>query len=353
MSKEGRTMTRPAGLVLLLVASSVASCEALRPAPTTTTTQPAAPAPSAAEVERQRQLALLLEKIAALEERLATRPAAHDATETSAVIGRPVETLTTRPAPRRLEPPIPPVGHDPALRPVSPPPAPAQEVTLAALIEALETRSKAEPRNLALKRQLRVLYLLAGRDEDALEAVPGAGEAEKDFWRQMMWVLVNYTDDSRGLREAQRAGAALKALDDARRALARQAPLDIRRLTFCTDIRSFGAFTAVERPEFKAGQMVLLYLELDGYTTVLAADRQTYRVLVRQDLELLTPRGDSVWTRAFGDIEDLCQSPRTDFYFYSKFALPDTPPGQYLLKVTMTDVLGHKAAEETMTIQVK
>jgi len=348
---------------LLPLLAAVASCELFPPRkPATPTTQPAA-GPSAAELERQRQLTLLLEKIEAIEGRLAS-----DRTETPPPESPAVDDLP-RPTPRLRVATRPDTGDvrtganaSASLQPGTGDPETAvrtalpEKVTLKSLIAALEARSQAEPKDLTLKRHLRVLYLLVGRDEDALEVIDGAPETEQAFWRQMIWALVNYTDRTHGLSESERAGETIRALDEARRLLTKQAPLEIRNLTFCTRISGFGSVEAVNGEQFrpKPGELVLLYCELDGFTVTRAEGQDVHVTVVRQELELLTARGDSVKTWDFGRVEDRCLSPRRDFYFFSKFNLPDRLlPGQYVLKVTMTDCQGEKVAEETLTITVR
>jgi len=344
---------------LMPLIAAVASCSLLPARKPPEPEPPPTPAgPSQADLARQRQLALLLEKIQDLETRLASDTQPDTTDERVAPPTVPVRPTSDGPAvgigtntTSRVTPGPVAVAADP---PSPPEPLPAAEVTLAALIEEFEARTKADPRDLDLKRKLRVLYLLAGRDEDAVDLITGAPEEEQTFWQQVMWALVNFTDDKHGLSRSERAAAAVRALDGARDALVKLAPLEIRSLAFCSEIRSFGNYTKVPDYVFTPRQLVLLYCELDSFTSEPAADREMQRSVIKQRLELLTPRGDSVWTREFDDAEDLCRGRRRDFYFYSKFTIPDRLlPGEYILKVTMTDILGAKTAEDTLTIRVK
>lgn len=368
---------------VLLAVGSCRKPSPRRPPAPAATTRPASPttAPSAGS-ERRRQLALLLQRIEELERQLAQRKKEEKRREEQPAAP---PAHSEFPVPPTVPPASQPTGTDTLRRsPSHPPtavatrrdtesganfpvsirsgtgPAPRgegrspDEATLEGLIAAMEVRARNQPRNLELQRRLRLLYLIAGRDEEALQPIEGLSQTEQAVWRQILWALVNYSDRAHGLSEGERAGEAIRALDEARRLLMRQAPLEIRNLTFCTRIRGFGNLDAVPLDNFhpKPGQMVLLYCELDGFTTERTAEGK-YRTVVRQQLELFTSRGDSVASWDFGEVEDICSSPRRDFYFFSRFTLPERLlPGRYVLKVRMTDCLGRKTAEETLAFRV-
>ena len=60
-----------------------------------------------------------------------------------------------------------------------------------------------------------MLYLLAGRREDALQPIPGAPPAEQEFWTKQLYGLGLWLDTQRNPDPARRAGEAKQALGDA------------------------------------------------------------------------------------------------------------------------------------------
>ena len=66
---------------------------------------------------------------------------------------------------------------------------------------------------------------------------------------------------------ADRAAEAKKSLDEAACKLGESAPLVVRGLAFSTEIQSYGCHTRFARDEFAPEQEVLLYAEVENFTS--------------------------------------------------------------------------------------
>ncbi len=152
---------------------------------------------------------------------------------------------------------------------VSPETAPAGDwrEPLGAAIERLEAAAGQAPRTTGELRDqtmLRMLYLAAGRRDDALRPISGLSPSREDFWREELLGLSTYLDDSQ-LAEDRRAGLAREHISAAAGELGDLAPLEVRNLAFCESITGFGIYQDIHDPQFQPGQQVLLYAEIKNF----------------------------------------------------------------------------------------
>jgi hypothetical protein len=122
-------------------------------------------------------------------------------------------------------------------------------------------------------------------------------------------------------------------------------------LRFCRQIMGFGQTEPLPHEELKAGHAVLLYAELANFH----AEPQSagYVSKLHSRIVLESPDGDVIQTLEFDDIEDRCESVRTDFFCHYTFKLPESlPTGSYVLRLKVKDVLGGEMAERTMDFAI-
>ena len=202
---------------------------------------------------------------------------------------------------------------------------------------------------------LRLFYLVNEQSERALDAIPGIPPAEQEFWQQMFWSLVQYRDVESTPDRRERATQTALQLRAALQRLQESARLQIRNASFCRRINGFGSYDRFERDVFRPGQPVLVYAEIDNFKTEPTAAGQ-HRTLLRSTLRIFPENGsekpvDSVTLRA---VEDVCRSPRRDYFNSYEFTIPnDIAPGRYLLEITIDDQLAKKAARQTVLFSVK
>jgi len=222
-------------------------------------------------------------------------------------------------------------------------------------ITGLERENRDVPRRtheVGRHAALRMLYLAAGRRNDALRAIDGIPPAQQDFWSRQLYGLAEYLDDADQQDSGRRATAACRHLQEAVDKLGEMATLEVRNLEFCTEVSSFGVFKPFENKEFVAGQEVLLYAEICNFRSV--PTEKGYCTALRTSYEILDARGHRVEQHEFATTEDFCQNRRRDFFMRYFIRLPDRIyEGRYTLQLTIEDVKGHKFGQSSIEFQIK
>jgi hypothetical protein len=222
-------------------------------------------------------------------------------------------------------------------------------------VVALKPGTTPESQAIYIRRHvaLRMLYLMGDHQERALTAIPGLPPAEQEFWQQLFWGMSNALDAEHIPNAKDRATQAIAQLNSAVRRLQEQADLQIRNVAFCRQIQYFGNYERFPRDEFRPGQEVLLYAEIDNFKSEPTADGQ-YRTLLRSTLELLSPSGELRKIIDFPATEDLCRNYRRDYFHNYQFVIPERLPlGPHTLKLTVFDELSGKMSSYSVNFVVK
>ena len=159
----------------------------------------------------------------------------------------------------------------------TPPMAVDWRLRLAGVIEALEKETPAAattPSEVAQHARLRMLYLAAGRRDDAQRPIPADSPAVTEFWSKELAGLGTWLDVEHWPDDGLRAAECKPMLTDAIAKLSEAVPLVVRNLAFCTEVQSFGCTKRFDKYEFRPNQEVLLYAELENF-----ASQQTARLL--------------------------------------------------------------------------
>lgn len=200
---------------------------------------------------------------------------------------------------------------------------------------------------------LRMLYLMAHHPERALTAVPEIDSADQEFVQQLFWGVSNYLDSEHIPSERDRASQTLSQLQNAAQRLRDKSDLEIHNLAFCEQIQYFGNYQRFPRDEFSPGQETLLYAELQNFRSEATGDGQ-FRTVLRSKIEILGPAGEVRWEKPFPATEDLCRTPRRDYFHNYQFAIPNSLPlGPHTLKLTVFDELSGKIASYTLNFLVR
>jgi hypothetical protein len=201
--------------------------------------------------------------------------------------------------------------------------------------------------------ELRMMYLLAGRQERALTAIPNVEPAHQEFWQQMLWGMANYFDQQHIPAATDRASQTVVQLDMAVKRLSEKATLEVRNVNFCQQIDYYGNYVKFGKDEFRPGQEVLVYAEVDRFTSEPTPDGQ-YRTRLRSTIDLLSPSGENRQHIEFTATEDLSRTVRRDYFHNYQFTIPDRLPlGPHTLKLTIFDELGNKMASYSVNFLVK
>lgn len=204
---------------------------------------------------------------------------------------------------------------------------------------------------------LRMLYLMAGQQERALQAIPGIDAADQEFWQQTFWGLANYFDASAIPAPEARATQTVSQLTTALLRLQEKAQLELRNVTFCHKIASFGNYERFPRDEFSPGQEVLLYAEVGNIHSESTTDGR-FRTLLKSTLEIYQPgpqgtRVEQIELPAPAT-EDVCRTHRRDYFHSYQFAIPPKlASGPYVLKLTVEDQLSRRVVSYSLNFTVK
>jgi hypothetical protein len=221
-------------------------------------------------------------------------------------------------------------------------------------IRAMETKIAASANSspsAADQAMLRMLYLAAGRREDAQQPLVGISSAEQEFWSKELAGLASIFDQQDGRDAQQRTAEAARHLQQAAVKLTQSTPLAVRNLTFCSEVSSFGVYKPMPTQTFKPGQQLLLYAEVENFMS--EATDKGYRTTLGSRWELLDNRGNRVAGEDFGSTEELCRNVRRDFFVRYFLKLPKPlPAGQYTLVLAVDDTLGSKSARGQISLSV-
>ena len=250
--------------------------------------------------------------------------------------------------------------RDPPPETATPPPAnqPLAGTTtddgpsLQPIIDAVKRSLAEQPEDLAQQVKLRLLYLLAGQEDNALAPAEGISNELAALLSSLMRTVATAQATASDRNAA--TDEALRAIDQFRDVLRIHAELEIPRIALCRRVDSFGVFDEITTRRFPGGEAtpVILYCEVNNFVTE-SADGSQFRTLLTQRLEVLTQQGDLVWEVDATEIEDLSFNRREDFFLAQIVQLPATlEPGEYVLNVTIEDKIGAKSNQRKVDFTV-
>ena len=226
---------------------------------------------------------------------------------------------------------------------------------LAGTIRALESALPGVPNTpaeVARHAQLRMLYLLAGRAADAVRPIPAVAPAVQDFWSKQLSGLATWLDVRRTPDAEARTAETKRILDEALARLGQTAPLVVRNLAFCTKVQSYGCTRPFEKYEFTPKQHVLLYAEVENFTSKPTPDG--FHTALRSSYEIFDSLGRRVARHDLATTEESCRNPRRDYFIVCDFHLPkQIRPGKHTLKLTIEDVKSRKAGHSSVELTIK
>lgn len=257
-----------------------------------------------------------------------------------------------------------------AINPETPTPAPVvtsetASSLLAQLVQEYELRLESWPRTPAerpealpeyqkLQQELRLLYLLQDRPEEAASAIEMISPSQQQFWQSLILSLAEYREAGASSNPSTHFTGSLHQLRSAAHALSPLADLRIRRMDICSRILSYGRIEAFPSNDFDPGRPLLLYVELENFGT---QTTQTGHYLASFDATLQifekgkdTPRE----TIRLTDITDESTSVRTDYFQSYDLTLPShLMAGEYEIRLKLRDKVTGKIARAKVAFQVR
>lgn len=203
---------------------------------------------------------------------------------------------------------------------------------------------------------LRALYLVQDQYEKAIEPIQGIDSRDREFWQQMFWAMSNHFDTD-GIPEPNaRAAETIAQLREAVAHLQEKADLRLKNVTFCHSIVSFGNYERFSRDQFTTGQPVLLYAEIENFSSKRLDDSQ-FQTALRSNVEIYhygRKEEPPVASIPFDVTQDACRNVRRDYFHSYEFTIPeDLEPGRYTLVLQVSDQLSGKYATRRVQFEVQ
>jgi len=226
--------------------------------------------------------------------------------------------------------------------------------TLGTAITALESKTQEPPHSaheVSRHAWLRVLYLAAGRREDALKPIPGIAAVEQDYWSEQLYALATYLDTEKLSDPARRSAEAAKHLAKATSKLSEASTLTVKNLAFCSEVSSYGVYQKFKSDEFKANQPLILYVEVENFKS----DETTkgFHTALRSSYQILDAQGRRVAENDLALTEEYCQNQRRDYFLRYFLAVPERIyAGKYTLQLTIVDTLSQKIGQSSLEFTV-
>ncbi len=212
---------------------------------------------------------------------------------------------------------------------------------IAALEEEVDLRSsqqEADGELPRLQQQLRLLYLLAERPDDAVGEIDSLAPAEQEAFKQLMFGLSTWLSADEVRRPTLRNARVLRALKDASAELAAAAKLDVRNLRFCESVEGFGWYKEFPTAQFRGKQQVILYAEVDNFASQKQGPDQ-YETELAVSYQIFDDAGTLVDERDLPRDKEVCRNPRRDYFLAYRIYLPDgIAAGRYRLELTVEDL---------------
>jgi hypothetical protein len=222
-------------------------------------------------------------------------------------------------------------------------------------ITDLEHRVSPSPTTTAEVHQhvsLRILRLLAGDTEKALEPIPHISPTEQDYWSRQLFALATYLDHHSQPDDKRRAAASVTHLEEAVSNLREMGSLSLRNLTFCKNVYGYGALESYESDIFSPGQHVSLYVEVENYHST--SSEKGFNTSLGTSYEVLDEHGKRVTSGDFPEVNDCCRSRRRDFHLQLGMTLPENiAAGRYQVQLLVKDRQSDKIGNAKASFEIR
>jgi hypothetical protein len=228
--------------------------------------------------------------------------------------------------------------------------APSVEPLAAAIDQAAEALAD-DPADPVKQWRLSLLQIAAGRFSEARQLSPAIVREA----RAVLGPAVAIAAASKAALSASgEVDGLAEPVEALRRTVRERGDLRITEVALCSRVTTFGVYeplnTSVFLP-FRRNRAVV-YIALQNFMSERSGDR--FRTLLRLRLELFAADGASLWVQERERIEDDARQRREDFFLAQIIEFPaDVGPGDYVLKVTVTDELAQKTNEAAYPFTVE
>jgi hypothetical protein len=198
----------------------------------------------------------------------------------------------------------------------------------------------------------RLVHILAGEYERARQPLEMVTKAQQELASRFIEALIAVRELHLGNlnREAGRVLAEIRPIMDQ---LSAASDLSIPRFVLCSRVDAFGNYQPLEPAHFETGRPIAFVTYAEVENLVSEKRGEEYCSELSMVTTVYSDAGESLKTVRDGEIVDRCRNRRQDFFVAREIRLPATfAPGAYVVKVTITDKLGQKVAENRATLKV-
>lgn len=222
------------------------------------------------------------------------------------------------------------------------------------LIDAAKIAVANDPTNPRTQLRLSLLQLANNQPEAAAQLSPAIGHRERELILQFVTSIGKV--DSRFSDPLLDTDAVLASIDDLRDSLRDTAELTIPAVALCSRVQTFGIYDEIPSSHLRAHQVnrVIVYCEVDHFKSRFDESSKQFKTKLGSRLELFTASGQSIWSQTEDDITDLSRQQREDFFLAQLISLPgNISSGEYVLKVTITDLQAQKTTEAVHRFEIQ
>ena len=224
-----------------------------------------------------------------------------------------------------------------------------------ALVKQLSTAPQGESESQRSSRliKLRHLMVLSGDVDSAVKKIEGMSESEQEFLRHQLLGLWTMVDPSGHPVASRRITTALPQLRQATQfAAAATDSLEVRSVSFCSEIESYGQIKPFKSNRFDAGQQVILYCEIENFSA--KKSDEGYVTEMQGSYDIFDENNQKVVSQLLPADRQASSNYLRDYYIAYQMHLPkQLPAGKYRLQLTMEDVGGKKYGQSSIDLEIK
>ncbi|WP_146513213.1 hypothetical protein [Rubripirellula amarantea] len=215
---------------------------------------------------------------------------------------------------------------------------------------APEGESKSERASRLIK--LRHMMVLSGDVDSAVAGIDGMTDSEQEFLRHQLLGLWTMVDPAGHPVASRRITTALPQLREATKfAAAATDTLELRSLSFCTEIESYGQIKPFSGNRFSPGQQVILYCEIENFTAKQITDG--FETHLQGSFDIYDGNNQKVVSQLLPEDRQTSSNYLRDYYIAYQMHLPkQLAPGTYRMQLTMEDVAGKKYGQASIPLEI-
>ncbi len=213
-----------------------------------------------------------------------------------------------------------------------------------------ETATGSDQR-LRLEIHKRLLNLMLGDLDAAMESIESLQSHEQDFYKHLLQALHDVGDPGGNPVRSRRNTLALASMRKSLAHLAAASNLEVHNATFCSKVDGFGVIEKFAQYHFRPEQEVLLYCELDNFVSDQVTDG--YETKLQGSYEIVNSDGRRVADQTLPMDAHVCRNQRRDYFIAYRLYMPRSiEQGKHNLRLTIEDLKGQKYGQTSLEFHI-